>query len=312
MMRRWIWILFGVVAPIAGGLPAEATEPAVAIETGVITHGEQIPLPTYPDGSGSSQDECVWAVFPRTVNPGHERVYAFRHKADGTRVAELHQITLHGTFRDLTGIYLIIAVRGYGGAEVAIADGYARHGDTLPLPVYHDGSTASPADCSWIVTPQAVPTGYNALLGFDCWANANRVVTMRHYSYTGTQFDSWVSYLVLAVRPDSEWQFAAKAEPQPHGGNVTFPDLPMAGEVLATGLLTGARSFASGHDAMLGFGIRVDSDMTQIVRQTTIAGGGSDFYDSWADTITLTSGLGGPVSMAQESWGRLKGRYHLR
>jgi hypothetical protein len=311
-MPRWIWILLGVVFPIAGALRAKAAEPAIAIGTGVITHGEQIPLPIHPDGSEAAQDECVWAVFPRTVNPGHERVYAFRHEVDKNRVAELHQITLHGTFRDLTGIYLIVAVRGYRGAELVLAEGYARHGDTLPLPVYQDGSAASPSDCSWIVTPQAVPPGYNALLGFDCWANASRVVTMRHYSYTGTQLDSWVSYLVLAVRPDSEWQVAARAEPLPHGGNVTIPALPMAGEVMAMGLRTGARSFASGHDAMLGFGIRVDSDMTQIVRRRPSPEGGSDSFDSWADKITLASEIVGPVSIAQESWGRLKGPYRLR
>ncbi|MBZ0268357.1 hypothetical protein K8I85_09400, partial [bacterium] len=194
-----------------------------------------------------------------------------------------------------------------GGAEVAVTQGQAMDGDVLPLPTYQDGTVADPANCAWVVTPGAVPTGYDALLGFDCWANADRVVTMRHYSYAGMQLDSWVNYIVIAARPDPGWEVAVKAEAQPHGAPITLPEL--SGEIAVAGALTGGRSFASGHDAMLGFGVRVASDNTQYVRQTTIDPGGPDFFDSLAITLTLAAGPVSPISVGVESWGRVKAKH---
>jgi hypothetical protein len=53
--------------------------------------------------------------------------------------------------------------------------------------------------------------------------------------------------------------------------------------------------------------VRVESDGTQFVRQTTIAGGGAHFFDSKATTLTWVSGPLPPVSLQPVSWGRLKG-----
>ena len=306
-MRAPVAWLLACAVSVAHASAAE--EPAVAVLLGEIAHGQTIALPVYGDGTTADPSDCTWAIFPRTVNTGHNRVYGFRCEANASRVANLEQVTLHGTFHDPTGTYLIVAVRSGGGAEIAATSGEAGHGDTVPLPTYRDGAIADPADCVWIATPRELPTGYNSLLGFECWAGPDRVVTMRQYSYAGLTYEGRVNYLTIAVRADQGWQAALRAESRGHGNTVTFPSLPLGGDAFSSGILTGVFSLSPGHDATLGFAVRVEANGTQYLRQTTIAGGGSNFFDSLAMTLTLVSGPLPPVAVQSTSWGRTKTIY---
>jgi len=300
----WALMVVACVGPVSA-----AQDAAVAVRAGAIFHGQTIPLPVYDDDAIADPADCTWAIFPRTINTGHDRVYGFTCDADANRVARLLQVTLHGTFYDPSGTYLIVAVRSGGGAEIAITSGEAGHGDTLPLPAFQDGTIADESECVSIVTPRALPTGYNSLLGFECWADPDRVVTMRQYSYAGVTYEGRVNHLTIAVRADPGWQAALRAESRGHGNAVTFPSLPWGGEASASGVLSGIRGLASGHDATLGFVVRVEPDGTQYVRQTTIAGGGSHFFDSLAMTLTLVTGPLPPVPVESTSWGHVKGLY---
>jgi len=54
------FMLFQVGARSVGA--QSASNPEVAIRTGVVANGETIPLPTYHDGTEAEESECQWTV----------------------------------------------------------------------------------------------------------------------------------------------------------------------------------------------------------------------------------------------------------
>jgi hypothetical protein len=315
MLRRLMIARIAIVAlvPCHLGLrsPAAIASDDVAIVVGMIAHGQRIPLPRYSDGAEASPAECVWQVFPRTIQSGHDRTYGYTAWADGARNVHLDQITLHGTFYDPVGMYLIVAIRGRGAAEVAVRVGDAGHGDTLPLPVYSDGMPADVADCVYLATPRWLSTGVNSLLGYDGFVDQSRVGYMAHVSYAGTNYIGRVNYIVMAKRPDPTWGVVAAAGDVRHGELVPIPSVTdliphHAGAFVGTGILE------TGHDATLGFDCHTNADRSLYFSQTTIAGGGSTYFDSVARYFSVVSGPLMVVSAEASTWGQIKRAFAVR
>jgi hypothetical protein len=83
----------------------------IAVATQVIHHGEQIPLPSFSDGTQARQGECTWIVYPRRIHPGHGATQGCECRTDEERVVWMKQYTPSGPFYDSNAQYLIIAVR---------------------------------------------------------------------------------------------------------------------------------------------------------------------------------------------------------
>jgi hypothetical protein len=313
-MLKWFpYALIGVSLALMCGSPAAAAHDDVAIAVGMITHGQRIPLPIYSDGTEVSPQECVWQVFPRTIQTGHDRTYGYTIHTDGARNVHLDQVTLHGTFYDPVGMYVMIGIRGSGGAEVAVRVGEAGHGEVLPLPIYSDGSTADAEDCVWLATPRWLSTGVNSLLGYDGFIDQAHVGYMAHVSYAGTNYVGRVNYLIIATRRDPTWVVAAVAGDARHGDFVPVPSVPGAipfhvGAFVGTGILE------TGHDATLGFDCHTNtnSDRSLYFSQTTIADGGSTHFDSVARYFSVVSGPLMVVSAELSTWGRIKRTFGAR
>jgi len=56
--------------PPLGAATQLATPTEAAVLTGILQHGETIPLPIYRDGAQATEAECAWTVSPEYVNLG--------------------------------------------------------------------------------------------------------------------------------------------------------------------------------------------------------------------------------------------------
>lgn len=109
-------------------------------------------------------------------------------------------------------------------SEVATLSGELPDGGTIPLPVYADGSTASEAECRWIVSPRTFLVQYS---GYVYCYSTGRVV---HVVSQGGQNDpaTVANYMIIASRLTSlptgaqrETWSQAKARYAPTGGTVS-------------------------------------------------------------------------------------------
>jgi hypothetical protein len=120
MAERFMYACLGVLAlAVAFHLGAQYGNasgacPEIAIETGMLGHGEQIPLPVYGDGTEALEEECVWMAARRHLHAGHNSMLGFECKALSDRTIHYRQYTIEGQYYDSHAQYLIIAVRGSG------------------------------------------------------------------------------------------------------------------------------------------------------------------------------------------------------
>lgn len=127
MARKFMHVCVGFLALAAAyHLGARGSQAAfqcsdIAVATGTIRHGQQIPLPYYPDGTQATQDECIWFVIPRQLHSGHNSTLGFNCKAFSDRTVGFTQITIEGYYYDSTAQYLIIGVRGGGSSATQSA-----------------------------------------------------------------------------------------------------------------------------------------------------------------------------------------------
>lgn len=120
MAKRFMYVSIGILAiMVAFHLGAQYSQavtqtPEIAIDTGLITHGEQVPLPYYADGTQASQEECVWLLSPSVLHTGHNSTLGFFLTADDSRIVHFEQRTIEGYYFDSTARYLIVGVREAG------------------------------------------------------------------------------------------------------------------------------------------------------------------------------------------------------
>jgi hypothetical protein len=118
MAKKFMYVCLGILALVAafhvGARQGKAAgySSDIAVGTGLIGHGVQIPLPYYSDGTQATEDECIWMVSPRLLHTGHNSTYGFNCKALVDRTVYFRQVTAHGTYWDSTAQYLIIGIRG--------------------------------------------------------------------------------------------------------------------------------------------------------------------------------------------------------
>jgi hypothetical protein len=85
--------------------------------------------------------------------------------------------------------------------EVVAASGVLSNGQTIPLPIYGDGTTASEDDCTWTVSVNTLSGNNEALQDLHCSADANRVVTCTGIDIDERPLSGQANYMIIAVRP---------------------------------------------------------------------------------------------------------------
>jgi hypothetical protein len=80
-----------------------------AANWGQIRHGEQLPLPTSPEGYNFSYEECIWSVAPFSYAIGFTSVNCYSDPVDSTVTMTYN----NSTFGQIEGIanYLIIGIQ---------------------------------------------------------------------------------------------------------------------------------------------------------------------------------------------------------
>jgi hypothetical protein len=126
MAKKLMYVCLGILALSAAfhlGArcgSASTQTPEIAVDTGLIYHGETVPLPFYADGTQAQEDECTWVVIPTVLRPNHGTTEGFTCYAHGEpyRTVFYKQWTVDGQFFDSDARYLIIAVRGSGPTPI--------------------------------------------------------------------------------------------------------------------------------------------------------------------------------------------------
>ncbi len=119
----------------AAGAQGSGVQQEVVVKTGVLKHGETIPLPTYADGVEAPESDCDWSVAWQSFDCGV--LCASPCSAGSPYLTELHcdapgrVINAYarygcgtgGTFAGLVS-YTIIAVRSNGGPTPAARESW--------------------------------------------------------------------------------------------------------------------------------------------------------------------------------------------
>lgn len=99
---------------LAAGSSTGPVATEVTILSGILTHGETIPLPSYSDGTSATGEECHWFVSVNTLESDPESIANFYCGADQTRVVTCTGIDRDGNSLVGQANYLIIARRSAG------------------------------------------------------------------------------------------------------------------------------------------------------------------------------------------------------
>jgi hypothetical protein len=79
--------------------------------------------------------------------------------------------------------------RAFSPTEVVVLSGWVYHGDTLPVPVYADGTEATQDECHWIVSSQKQGDYWGGDAGDEIY-----------YFICGTADDTWPPEVIAYVK----------------------------------------------------------------------------------------------------------------
>ena len=95
---------------------AQSPVPEVACRSGVISNGQQIPLPVYADGTEALESECSWIVSPnRFLCDAYNSAWVTCYTSNGRWVTctwQIYTLPVSPPPNDLQANYLIVARRG--------------------------------------------------------------------------------------------------------------------------------------------------------------------------------------------------------
>lgn len=158
----------------------------VAVGFGVVWNGEEIPLPSYSDGTVAQESDCRWIVNPASQLVGFADTqdppwfyYEGRLDCYAESRAVVANYESDGGIWPGQATYLIIGSRPattqHPGmcSALALGTGVLSEGETVPLPVFWDNTVAPESSCRWIVfrASQSI-TSDRDLTGGQCasWA----------------------------------------------------------------------------------------------------------------------------------------------
>lgn len=103
----------------AGGYVSDIAGADIAVGTGVLYHGNQIPLPYFSDGTQATQAQCRWIVGPHYYcdpgSPGYRHTRGWYFTTSSNRVVTCLSYTVgdgaERSWSAIDGNYIIIGVR---------------------------------------------------------------------------------------------------------------------------------------------------------------------------------------------------------